>query len=248
MSDYIIGGWTQSLSDMPPAGFSNTMYGMVTNLEGLTTGTAASPGWSPANNQAPAVASGNALWTYGGGLCSPNAMPASAEQVQAIVSAAKDNGWAGVDFDDECSMNIDNLVQAMQQLKPLQTSYTFLAGWDYNNPSASSHGQQINNAVKQISNAGAADRYMLMCYATAMWNQSDIEANVSQAIERTINDNGVANKDCILCLTPAGLNDWNLNYFLDQVTHYEIGGLFIWDFPRLSAADLATIKNRLGID
>lgn len=251
MSDYIIGGWTQSLSDTPPDSFSHTMYGMITNLEGLTSGTATSPGWSPLIRSAPTVTNGDVLWTYGGGLCSPDSMPKDDAQVAEIVSATQNNNWAGVDVDDECNMNIDNVVKAMQQLKAAQsskqTSYTFMAGWAYNNPNVSSAGQKINDAVKQISNAGAADRYILMCYATAMWSQADIEANVAQAIERTINDNGVAAKSVILALTPAGLNDWNLNFFLDQVTKYAIGGLFIWNFPALAAADLESIKTRLSI-
>ena len=246
MSDYIIGGWTQSPSSVPPEGFSHTMYGMITNLEGLTAGTAASPGWSPKSRQAPEVPTGDAMWTYGGGLCSPNAMPATSDQVQEIVSVTKDQGWAGVDFDDECSMDIDNLIETMQQLKPLQTSYTFLAGADYCYPRSSS-GQKINDAVQKINNAGAADRYMLMCYAAAMWDQQTIETYVNKAVDRTINENGVAKKDCILCLTPAGLDDWNLNYFLDTVTHYDIGGLFIWNFPTLKPEDLDTIKSRLDI-
>lgn len=247
MSEYILGGWAQSLADTPPAGFSHTMYGMVTNLAGLTTGTETAPGWSPTNNKAPKIPGNDVLWTYGGGLCSPESMPKTSQQISDIVAAAKDNDWAGVDFDDECNMNIDNLIDTMQQLKPLQTSYTFIAGWAYNNPNASSNGQAINDAVKKISNAGAADRFALMCYATEMWSKADIEANVSQAIERTINDNGVTAKSVILALTPEGLDDWNLNYFLDQVLKYDIGGVYVWNFPLLKGADLDVIKDRLGI-
>ncbi len=60
---------------------------------------------------------------------------------------------AGVDFDDECSMNVNMLLETMSQLKSLnkECSYTFLAGWDYNNPSASSSGPKINQAVKTIA-------------------------------------------------------------------------------------------------
>ncbi len=247
MSNYIIGGWTQRTSDVPPSGFSKTMYGMITNLEGLTSGTATSPGWSPANTSAPVVPTGEALWTYGGGLCSPDAMPSTSEQISAIVECTQNQNWAGVDVDDECNMNIDNVVETMQQLKPAESSYTFIAGWAYNNPSVSTQGEAINDAVLKIGNAGAADRFILMCYDTKMWSQQDIEGNVSQAIDRTININGVPQKNVILALTPAGLNDWNLNYFLDQVINHDIGGLFIWDFPSLKDSDLATIKSRLDI-
>lgn len=248
MSEFIVGGWTQNPGHQPFPGFSHTMYGMITNLEGLTSGTAAAPGWSPEKTAAPEVASGNALWTYGGGLCSPNAMPATQDDVQRIVDCAEQKAWAGVDFDDECHMNINNIIDTMQRLRPLQTSYTFLAGWDYNNPSASNYGKEINEAVQKISNANAADRFILMCYASAMWSEQDIQNNVSQAIDRTINNNGVSPKQVILALTPAGLTDWNLNYFLDQVVEFDIGGLFIWNFTALKAEDYSTITNKLDID
>lgn len=247
MSDFIIGGWTQNTADMPPEGFSYTMYGMITNLEGLTAGTASSPGWSPDSTTAPNVQYGNSLWTYGGGFCSPDSMPKTPKEIEAIVQCTNDKDWAGVDFDDECNMDIDNIILAMQQLKPLGSSYTFLAGWDYNNPGSSPSGQSINDAVLKISNANSADRFILMCYGSAMWDKSDIEANVSQAIDRTINVNGVPANQVILALTPDGLNAWNLNYFLDQVINNNIGGLFIWDFPALSDTDLAIIKDRLKI-
>jgi len=248
MSDFIVGGWTQNPANKPFPGFSHTMYGMITNLDGLTTGTADAPGWSPEKTSAPNISPGVAMWTYGGGLCSPDAMPATSEQVQRIIDCTEQKQWAGVDFDDECHMNIDNLIESMQRLRPLQSSYTFLAGWDYNNPSASDFGKEINNAVLNVSNANAADRFALMCYASAMWSEQDIKNNVSQAIDRTININGVDKKQVILALTPAGLTDWNLNYFLDQVEEFDIGGLYIWDFTSLKAEDYFTITNRLGIN
>ena len=251
MSDFIIGGWTQKLTNQPPNGFSYTMYGMITNLSGLTSGTVNNPGWSPTQETAPAANSSSVLWTYGGGLCSPNAMPSSQDEIDQIVECTIDKQWQGVDVDDECNMDINNIVTMMQQLKSrnanLTTSYTFLAGWDYNNPAASQHGQAINNSVTQIANADAADRYILMCYASAMWSQTDIENNVAAAIDRTINTNGVPKKKVILALTPRGLDDWNLDYFLDQVINFDIGGLFIWDFTSLSSSDLNTIETRLGI-
>lgn len=245
MSDYIIGGWSQNPADTAPESFSCTMYGMITNLEGLTSGTPASPGWSPAQTTAP-TGGGQVLWTYGGGGCTPTSMPSTDAQIQAVVDATTDKNWAGVDVDDECSMNVDNVIKTMQALKPKQTSYTFLAGWDYNNPGASSLGQAINDAVKAVALAGAADRQILMCYAAAMWSMSDIIANVGPAIDRTI-QNGVPAKQVILALTPAGLNAENLDYFLNQVTSKEIGGLFIWNFPALKADDLATIESTLGV-
>ena len=47
MNKFITGGWSQSLSGRPLKEFDVMMYGIVTNLDGLTTGTPASPGWSP---------------------------------------------------------------------------------------------------------------------------------------------------------------------------------------------------------
>jgi len=245
MSDYIIGGWSQTPSDPSPNSFSYTMYGMVTNLNGLTTGTSASPGWSPTTTTAPSRSS-EVLWTYGGGGCSPSDMPNSNANIEDIVAATKNNGWAGVDIDDECSMDVQQLIKTMQALKPNQSSYTFLAGWDYNNPNSSSIGQAANSAVRQIAEAKVAERFILMCYAAEMWSMADIQANVGPAIQRTI-DNGVSPKQVILALTPAGLNSENLSYFLNQVTSKQIGGLFIWNYPDLSAKDLDTIQKSLDI-
>ncbi|WP_298769343.1 hypothetical protein [uncultured Shewanella sp.] len=249
MTKYIIGGWSQDVATSAPQGFTYTMYGMITNLVGLTAGTAQSPGWSPATVEAPKVPTGKVMWTYGGGLCSPNAMPSSATDVDKIVSATTENKWAGVDFDDECQMNIPQIINTMSQLKTSdtkQSSYTFLAGWDYNNPAGNS-GTEINNAVKQIAAAKCCDRFILMCYASAMWPMTDITANVGPAIERTINL-GVPKKQVILALTPEGLTDENLAYFIDQVISHDIGGLFIWDYPNLPAKALSEIKDKLNID
>ncbi len=245
MSEYIVGGWTQNPSDPSPESFSFTMYGMVTNLSGLTTGTPQSPGWSPNNTKAPA-GPGKVMWTYGGGGCTPDNMPQSPASVDEIVQATGTGSWAGVDFDDECSMNVNMLIETMGKLKYLgkECSYTFLAGWDYNNPNASSLGQSINLAVKTIVQSRAANRFCLMCYASSMWSMSDIEANVGPAIDRTIN-NGVTAKQVILALTPAGLNQENLDYFLNQVKSKGIGGLFIWNYPAMPNEYLQQIEHEL---
>lgn len=246
MSDYIIGGWSQSTADIPPDTFSYTMYGMITNLEELRSGVPGSEfWWSPNSTTAPAV-SGKVMWTYGGAGCTPFGMPKSDMNIDQIVDATNNNGWAGVDFDDECSMDVGQMINAMQQLRPKQSSYTFLAGWNYNNPGNSLEGEAINEAVRQIAQAQATDRYVLMCYADSMWSMADIEANVGPAIQRTM-ANGVPRNQVILALTPAGLNSENLNYFLDQVISNDIGGLFIWNYPSLEPEDLNTIVDRLGI-
>ena len=246
MGNYIIGGWTQNPADKAPSTFSRTMYGMITNLEGLTSGTPEYPGWSPVQNPAP-PAQGQVLWTYGGAGCTPTQMPGTPEQIKEVVAATRSNKWAGVDFDDECQMDVDNIIATMKALKPNLTSYTFLAGWDYNNPHSSIHGKDINHAVSAIAQSGAADLQILMCYGGAMWSMTDIIANVGPAIDRTL-ANGVPAKEVILALTPAGLNPENLDYFLNQVTDKGIGGLFIWNFPDLHYSDLEEIERRLDID
>lgn len=43
MNTFITGGWSQSLTGQPLKEFDVMMYGMVTNLDGLTTGTSAHP-------------------------------------------------------------------------------------------------------------------------------------------------------------------------------------------------------------
>ncbi len=223
------------------------MYGMVTNLSDLTTGTPAAPGWSPKDKTAPKI-SGKTMWTYGGAGCTPEKKPNSAQDIDDIVSATQSGDWAGVDFDDECHMNVDMLIESMGKLQSnsLQTSYTFLAGWDYNNPDASDYGKSINDAVQNIATSKTADRLVLMCYGGEMWSMDDIKANVGPAITRTI-DNEVPADQVILALTPAGLTQENLEYFLDQVKSKGIGGLFVWNFLELADNDLQTIEKSLGI-
>ncbi len=53
MNTFITGGWSQSLTGQPLKEFDVMMYGMVTNLDGLTTGTSAHPGWSPEKQNKP---------------------------------------------------------------------------------------------------------------------------------------------------------------------------------------------------
>lgn len=245
MSQFILGGWTQSLNDIPPTQFDFAMYGMITNLSALTSGTPDAPGWSPARS-GPPDSGAQRLWTYGGGLCTPDAMPASTADIDAIINASRTQNWAGVDFDDECNMDIDNIIATMRAVKPASTSYTFLAGYDYNTAGSSS-GQRTNAAVQAIADADVSDRFILMCYATKMWDMSDIQKYVPASIERTIGYVGNA-KQVVLALTPAGLNEENRTFFLDQVSEYDIGGLFVWNFPSLAMDDLEAIATALGIE
>jgi len=247
MIDYVIGGWSQKTGDLPPSQFSYTMYGMITNLQGLTSGLPTSSGWSPASTPKPDVA-GKVLWTYGGGGAVPDNMPATQSDIQAIISATDTQDWDGIDVDDESNMDINNIIATMKQLKQEQkeTSYTFRAGWNYNNQNASSAGATTNKNIQQIVAADVCDRFPLMCYATSMWSMDDIVANVGPAIERTIAHVGDPKK-VFLALTPVGLNQENLAYFLNQVTTNDIGGLFVWNFPILKDADLVTICEQLGI-
>ncbi len=116
----------------------------------------------------------------------------------------------------------------------------------YNDPGQYSVGQTTNDKVQAIANAGVCDRFVLMCYAAAMWDMPTIEANVGPAVSRTIAHVQDA-KQVILALTPAGLDEANLAYFLSQVTSNDLGGLFVWNFPALASADLSTILETLNI-
>lgn len=242
MGNYVIGGWSQSLSTVPPKSFTYAMYGMVTNFPALTVGTATAPGWSPATTPAPQFPPCQVLWTYGGAGGAPTGTPSAPSDIQAIVDATRNQNWAGVDFDNESNMNVANIATTMQALKTAgkETSYTFLAGWDYNN------NPQGPAGVKEIAASGAVDRFILMCYADGMWPMADITANVGPAIEKTIAQ-GVPPQKVILALTYNGLTQENLDYFLNQVTTHQIGGLFIWEYPMLSSTDLNYICTKLGI-
>lgn len=248
MSNYILGGWSQHLKTPAPASFSYAIYGMVTNLTDLKTGLPGGYGWSPATTPPPA-SPGSVMWAYGGDRCTPVAEPANQSAIDAINAATRDMGWAGVDFDDECKMNTGNIVLAMQKMAGLETSYTFLAGWDYNNPTdePDDKGRLINAAVAEIAQSGACQRFCLMCYGEEMYSMPDIVANVGPAIARTIAHVGDPKK-VILALTPEKLDAENLAYFLDQVKSNNIGGLFVWEYSTLSPEDLNTIETALNIE
>ncbi|CAM3951167.1 hypothetical protein VA7868_01121 [Vibrio aerogenes CECT 7868] len=241
-SEYIIGGWTQEIHVQPPVTFTCTMYGMVTNLKELATGTPPkqSWNWSPKTTPAPTVIHGDVMWTYGGAGAVPDDMPAG-EQLDEIASTCTRGSWAGIDFDNESRMNITNVIAVMEQLKAsgCPTSYTFLAGADYVDSG--------DSTVQSVVESGVCDRFVLMCYGGQMWGMNDIERYVSRAIEKTIHEYGVPEKKVILALTPAGLTAENLDYFLQQVKTHHIGGLFIWNFQLLNAEDLETICTQLGI-
>ena len=249
MNEYLLGGWSQSLSHAPLKEFDIMMYGMVTNLSGLTTGTSANPGWSPEKEKKPENPGGfkgKTLWVYGGGLCSPQNKPSDMNDVARLVEATKNQNWDGVDFDDECNMNIPLVIEAMRQLKAIQkdTSYGFIAGYTYNHPDTEK-GQQLNKKVKEIITSGQCDRLIQYCYAAAMWSKEDILSNVIPAIKRSISYSS-SSKKCIIALTTKGLNDWNLNYFIDQVLEFNLGGLFIWAYEKLTAEHTKLIKDRLS--
>lgn len=246
---YELGGWSQSLSRAPMAGFNPIIYGMVTNLEGLTVGTSAAPGWSPATARAPRLNghAGPVLWAYGGGLCSPRGRPASDAEVQRIVDVTLANDWDGVDFDDECSMDIERVTQAMEKLKQhgKRTSYGFIAGHTYNHP-ATQAGKRLNDKVRQVIASGHCDRLVHYCYATRMWTDSEIEQFVGQALERSI-AHGACARQVILALTSRGLTDHNLKLFIDQVERLQIAGLYIWAYHELTTEHQQSLYERLGL-
>lgn len=248
MNRFTLGGWSQSLRHQPLKEFDVMMYGMVTNLDGLTTGTSVNPGWSPEKNNKPADNSdfkGKTLWVYGGGGCSPEGKPSNIDEVLRIAEATKSRGWDGVDFDDECNMNIDLVVKTMKQLKYCQkeTSFGFIAGYSYNHPQTKT-GAVLNNKIKTLISSGQCDRLIHYCYATAMWSKEDITGNVIPALQQTLS-HGAQNKACILALTTRGLTEWSLNYYIDQVLDFNLGGLFIWKYEEINPQHLTIIKERL---
>ena len=248
MNEFITGGWSQSLSGRPLKEFDVMMYGMVTNLDGLTTGTQASPGWSPEKQDKPDNTpdfKGKTLWVYGGGGCTPEGKPSNQDEVLRIAEATKSRGWDGVDFDDECNMNISLVIETMKQLKKCQkeTSFGFISGYSYNHP-ATDNGKKLNEKVKNLIQSGQCDRFIHYCYASAMWSNEDITGNVIPALKRTL-EHGAENKKCILALTTKGMTGWNLNYFIDQVINFNLGGLFIWKYEDLKDEHYKTIKDRL---
>lgn len=248
MNRFLLGGWSQSLLHNPLKEFDVMMYGMVTNLEGLTTGTRDRPGWSPEKENKPTNSvdfKGKTLWVYGGGGCSPESKPANDDEVLRIVEATKSRGWDGTDFDDECNMNIDRVTEAMALLKEChkETSYGFIAGYAWNHPE-SINGKRLNDNVRKLIASNQCDRFIHYCYAAAMWNRDDITGNVIPALKRSL-AMGIEGKKIILALTTKGLNDWNLNYYIDQVLDFNLGGLFIWKYEELTSEHLNLIKKRL---
>ncbi|HAT5001564.1 hypothetical protein [Serratia marcescens] len=249
MNKFITGGWSQSLAGQPHKAFDVMMYGMVTNLDGLTTGTSSQPGWSPEKQNKPDTLpgfNGKTLWVYGGGGCSPQQKPANEDEVLRIVAATVDRGWDGVDFDDECNMNTERVIEAMKRLKEAgkETSFGFIAGYSYNHPNTE-NGNKLNEKVRKIIQSDQCDRFIHYCYAAAMWSNDDILANVIPALKQSL-ANGAENKKCILALTTKGLTDWNLNYFIDQVLDFNLGGLFIWNYANLTDEHDKIIQRRLG--
>ncbi|MCG7389253.1 hypothetical protein [Pantoea sp. ACRSB] len=248
MNRFILGGWSQSLTAKPLEEFDIMMYGMVTNLDGLTTGTSSRPGWSPERNNKPenlSGFSGKTLWVYGGGGCAPEGRPANIQEALRIAEATKSRGWDGVDFDDECNMNIDLVIEAMEHLKKCQkeTSFGFTAGYAYNHPETN-NGNLLNKKIIALHASNQCNRFIHYCYGASMWSKEDIINNVTPAIKRSL-EHGVENKKCILALTTRGMTDWNLNYFIDQVLDFNLGGMFIWKYEELTNESLATIKRRL---
>ncbi|WP_341788946.1 hypothetical protein [Rickettsia endosymbiont of Lasioglossum villosulum] len=245
----LLGGWSMSLTRYPLNEFDYIMYGMVTNLEELTTGSMTSQGWSPEHEPKPEYNpcfTGKRLWVYGGGGCTPEEKPSSMNDVSRIISTTINNGWDGVDFDDECNMNTAFVIETMKMLKKnnKETSFGFIAGYSYNNPNTEK-GKKITDKVKAIIASGQCDRLVHYCYAAAMWNQDDIINNVKQALVQSISY-GIEQDKIVLALTTVGLTDWNLNYFLDQIIDLNLGGVFIWRYDELTPNHYRIIKERLN--
>lgn len=236
---YVLGGWSMSLGSRPINEFDVIIYGMITSLDSLSSGT-----WSPESSNKPnnnPSFRGKTLWVYGGAGCGPSGRPSNAQGVTRIVNATVNRKWDGVDFDDECDMNNANVISAMRQLKSRgkTTSFGFLAGWSYVN------NDPLNQKVKALISSGQCDYLVHYCYANAMWSDAEVRLYVNKALKQTLSY-GASSKKVILALTTIGLTDWNLNYFLDQVVDLKLGGLFIWRCEQLSASHLAIIKRKLN--
>lgn len=245
----LLGGWSMSLTRYPFNEFDYIMYGMVTNLDGLTTGDINTPGWSPENESKPDMNpcfKGKRLWVYGGGGCAPEGKPSSTYEVSRIISATLNKNWDGVDFDDECNMNITLIIETMKKLKEngKETSFGFIAGYSYNHPNTEA-GKKLMDKVNMIIKSEQCNRLVHYCYGSAMWNKDDIVNNVKQALEKSISY-GMDKDKIILALTTKGLTDWNLNYFLDQIINLNLGGLFIWRYDEITPHHLQITKERLN--
>ena len=243
--DYITGGWSQSLTAIPKPGMTTVMYGMITNLKGLTVGTATSPGWSVKTTPAPLI-SGSSLWSYGGAGCAPVGMPETADDIDNAVSATNDQCWDGIDIDNECGMNSDTIIKLINKMKWKQTSYTFMGGHDFNHPEQSEDGETANNEVLKIHKYSKVDRFILMMYGDEMWPMEDVVANVGPGMKRLL-DMGIDKKKIIATVTTDGLTVENLNHVIDQVLKLDVGGLFIWNYEFLSDSHLNIINARLSI-
>lgn len=69
MRHYTAAELSQSRHSQPWTTFDGILYGMVGNLDRLTTGTATFPEWRPAK-QSPLSHTGKKFWRYGGVGCS----------------------------------------------------------------------------------------------------------------------------------------------------------------------------------
>jgi len=244
--DFILGGWTQHLDTTPPSGFSHVQYGMITELNKLTIGTVIAPGWGPADTLAPKTYS-KSIWSYGGALCRPAGMPNSIKQINNIISATTTKYWDGVDVDNECGMDINNVIKLFDMMSDFETSYTFMGGVEFNDPEKYPGGQATNDELKLISDNVEIDRFIMMSYGDQMWSEQEIKDNIGPGIVRLLNI-GIDKKNIIVTVTTAGLTNENLHRVLDEVVKYKVGGLFVWEFKDLIPEHLIIIQDRLQIN
>nr|WP_253307144.1 hypothetical protein [unidentified bacterial endosymbiont] len=164
-------------------------YGMVTNLSGLTTGTESPPGWGPETSVKPEHPhyTGKILWTDGGGGCSPSEKPTLSQKVESIIAATINNHWDGIDFDNECNMNIHYFTQAMGSLNNLQkeSSYGLIAGWSYNHPETE-NGKKLTTKIKEVIGSGYCDRLVHYCYATSGLTDENLNYFLDGVVDRQL--------------------------------------------------------------
>jgi hypothetical protein len=232
MTQLTLGGYTQDLTAVAPRTFSRVLYGMITNLPQLTSGTTDKPGWSPSLTKAPSAPAGcQVLWIYGGAGAQPSGYPDSGS-LASIVSATTQNGWDGVDFDDESALNVPMVGSTMTGLKQAgkATSFDFVGGWGFTVGPDAAANQQI---VRDIAATGQCDAINMMCYGGTMWTDWEMSSFIPTtcaAARSAVN----GNSRLMLGITTRGLTSTNLQFALDQVKSQNLNGIMVFAFEELA--------------
>ncbi|HIB85358.1 MAG TPA: hypothetical protein EYO59_12400 [Chromatiaceae bacterium] len=243
--EYTTGGWTQNLGAFPKRGMTTVMYGMIEDLEGLTTARGCDS-WSPVETHAPLI-SASSLWSYGGDGCFPRGMPDSDPLIDKMISATTCKCWSGIDVVNGCGMDSDKIITLFNKMHWKQKSYTFYAGSKFNNPEQHPEGEFANNEVLKIYMYTDVDRFILKMYDGVMWSLESLHSYVGPGMKRLLNM-GVPAKKIFATATTKGLTIDALNHIIDEIKRLKVGGLFIWDYENLLPPHLDLINTRLSIN